>query len=447
MKKLSFLIALLSIMFLTVSCGGAARRHTVASHPLNPDYRIAILPLYNDTLSVKGPVMVRKVLFKKLKGYHYSVKDLNETDKILRDRLGVTLGKQIALVDRELLKDELGVDALLYGYLLNFDSITLGAYNARKVRAAFKLVDAESGEVLWSRAQGVKTTMSAKGVGSLFKDRDKGEDLSARIPGLKEIPGIGKWKTLNNFKDVPAEAAVFLGFTELLVTKVLRVNLLGQTKKMVQIIAKDFPSNLGDRTVYSKFAGDLEEIAYKNTKSSLLYPVPYLGLKDKEDFTASIAMVVIDKDSGREDVFKIIIAKRGGNIRSSYLEADGEEKAAIIMTDDGKEIFLYPEKKKFITVETQDSSHEEDISIDFEVFDNKGVSRYSVTVAIEGSSPIRKGLLWERDGFPIRAEFEDDESKTTITVEDVGFRRPLNSLFEIPEDYTETDTYGLTSQE
>lgn len=447
MKRLSALIIVLSIMLLTVSCGGAARRHTAPPNPLNSTYRIAILPLYNDTMSVKGPVMVRKVLFKKLKGYHYSVKDLNETDKILRDRLGVTLGKQIALVDRELLKNELGVDALLYGYLLNFDSVTLGAYNVRKVRAAFKLVDAESGEVLWSRAQGVKTTLSAKGVGSLFKDRDKGEDISTRIPGLEEIPGIGKWKTMNDFKDVPAEAAVLIGFTELLVTKVLRVNLLSQTKKMVSIITRDFPRELGDKIAYSKVADDLEEIAYKKTKSSLLYPVPYLGLRDKEDFTASITMIVIDKDSGREDRFEVIIAKRGGNIRSSYLDAAGEEKAAVIITDDGKEIFLYPEKKKFIVMETQDSNHEEDISIDFEGFDNKGLSRYSVTVASEGSSPIRKGLIWERDGFPIRAEFEDDGSKTTITVEDVGFRRPLNALFEIPEDYTETDTYGLTSQE
>ena len=444
MKRLPALIALLSLALFIVSCGGGARRYAKSPNPYNPVYRIAILPLYNDTLSVKGPVMVRKELFKRLTRYHYSIKPLEETDKILRDRLGVTLGKQVPLVDIERLKDELGVDALVYGYLLNFDSVTLGVYNTRKVRAAFRLVNAGSGETIWSRGQGVQIIMRSKGTGSIFKG-DKSEELPARIPGLQGIPGADKWKTLKKFKDMRGDVGFAIGLTELLITKTLKINLRYETRKMLDIIVRNFPPGPGGAA--SHRPEDIKA-AIEEATSSLLFPTPYLGLEDKDDFTASITMTVGDKDNGREESFKMMIAKRAGDLRSAYIGADGKEEAVIITKATGEEILLYPERKKFIRVEGKQANSEEKISKDFteiDTIDDNTVKKYKVT-ATKAGEVVRQGFVWEASGFPIRAEFEDDDSKTTLIIEGVRFQRPLSALFEIPEEYTETNPYELMNQ-
>lgn len=449
MKRLYTIIALLSLTLLAVSCGGGARRHARNPNPFNPVYKIAILPLYNDTSSVKGPVMVRKGIFKRLERYHYSIKPLEETDKILRDRLGVTLGKQIPLVDIERLRDELDVDALLYGYLLNFDSVTLGVYNARKVRAAFRLVDAGSGETIWSRGQGVQIVMRSKGTGSIFKD-SKSEELPARIPGLKGIPGADKWKTLKKFKDVRGDVGFAIGLTELLVTKTLRINLRYETGRMLDIIVRDFPAGPGRAVVYTALEGS-EDVS-EETKSSLLYPVPYLGLKDKDDFTASINMVVTDKESAREDHFRIIIKKRGGDIRSAYTGEDGKDVAVIITKADGDDILLYPKEKKFILMSKGSKSSEEVISKEpagveaSTDSEGKHVRKYKVTVS-KDAVVLRRGYVWESEGFPVKADFEDDDSKTVMVIEGLHFQRSPGALFEIPEDYTETNPYRLMNED
>ena len=63
----------------------------------NPLKRVAILPLKNDTNDVDGPEVMRKKMVQALERRSYVVKDLKETDQILRDRMGITLGGQLDL--------------------------------------------------------------------------------------------------------------------------------------------------------------------------------------------------------------------------------------------------------------------------------------------------------------------------------------------------------------
>ena len=116
----------------------------------NPVKRVAILPMKNDTNDVDGPEVMRKKMAQALERRSYVVKDLKETDQILRDRMGITLGGQLSLTTAQKLGEELGVEGVLYGTLMDFDESTLGAINVKKVRGKFKLVNTMTGQTMWA---------------------------------------------------------------------------------------------------------------------------------------------------------------------------------------------------------------------------------------------------------------------------------------------------------
>src|SRR3990172_1821164 len=60
----------------------------------NPLKRVAILPMKNDSNDVDGPEAMRKKMAHALERRSYVVQDLKETEQLLRDRMGITLGGQ-----------------------------------------------------------------------------------------------------------------------------------------------------------------------------------------------------------------------------------------------------------------------------------------------------------------------------------------------------------------
>src|SRR3990172_4138351 len=129
----------------------------------NPLKRVAILPVKNDTNDVDGPEVMRKKMAHALERRSYVVKDLKETDQILRDRMGITLGGQLSLTTAQKLGKELGVEGVLYGTLMDFDETTLGAINVKKVRGKFKLVNTMTGQSVWERGLGVRSELRMQG--------------------------------------------------------------------------------------------------------------------------------------------------------------------------------------------------------------------------------------------------------------------------------------------
>jgi len=114
-----------------------------------PPKILAVLPLNNHTTDLDGPQAVRFWMdyrLKEKKGYY--TLSLEQIDKALMD-IGITDGGQLASVTPQALGQKLGADAILYGELLEFDYQTTGFLNIRKVRARFKMVDAQTGETLW----------------------------------------------------------------------------------------------------------------------------------------------------------------------------------------------------------------------------------------------------------------------------------------------------------
>ncbi len=201
MRRAIFFLIIISLPGFLWGCR-AGGDNWYSANPANPVRSVAVLPMYNVTNHVEGPEMVRKLVVELLEDKHYAVMPTGEVDKILQERMGITLGSQLEMTTPEALGAELKADALLYGYLLDFDDVIFGVYNSRAVRAGFRLVDAVSGSVIWSGGKGIKTvvvsgndTGLAIGIGKELLDEAGGRsEIFDVIEGLDGVPGLTDWQ-------------------------------------------------------------------------------------------------------------------------------------------------------------------------------------------------------------------------------------------------------------
>lgn len=157
-KRCALLLIVASAAFL--SACAAVRPPVVPlgpTDPSNPLKRVAVLPMTNNTNDVDGPQLVRQKMADALVRRSYAVMEIKEADQLLRDRLGISLGGQLDLTTAQKLGEVLGVEGVLYGTLMDFDETTTGAYNVRKVRAKFKLVNTLTGQTEWEGGLGVRS--------------------------------------------------------------------------------------------------------------------------------------------------------------------------------------------------------------------------------------------------------------------------------------------------
>lgn len=161
MKRTIHLVSLLLILSLVAACG---HMRPPAADPGNPIKRLVLLPMQNDTTDVDGPVIVRDKLAAVFQKKFYHVIPIGESDQMLRDKLGVSLGGQLKDVPAEKLGAVLGAEGVLYGTLMDFGATTTGFYNVRKVRAKLKLVNTSTGEIFWENGLGVKSESKSGGL-------------------------------------------------------------------------------------------------------------------------------------------------------------------------------------------------------------------------------------------------------------------------------------------
>ena len=127
----------------------------VAPDPGNPIRTVAVLPLINNTNDVAAPGYVREELVLRLRAMQYAVKPTLQTDQILRDQLGITLGRQLDLATVQQLRDMLGVDGLMFGVLDDFSTKVFGLLTEKRGRLRLSLVKASDGSQIWAGGAGV----------------------------------------------------------------------------------------------------------------------------------------------------------------------------------------------------------------------------------------------------------------------------------------------------
>ncbi len=236
MKRLLRLSVLTGILVTFFSCAGLSPEPQPDAD--NPMKTVAVLPLKNDTMDVSGPGFVRGKLSEAVEEHHYNVQPLAETDQILRDRMGITLGGQLSMASAEQLKDALAVDGLIYGTLMDFGETTTGVYNVRKVRATFRLVDAGTGDTLWRNGVGVKCEDGTLDV--------LGSTVSM-LAGVKDSQDDGvPWVSMpSDAEDEGVAMNLVKSLTTKLVAKATDVHLLAETDEMIRLILQTLPSGPG----------------------------------------------------------------------------------------------------------------------------------------------------------------------------------------------------------
>lgn len=165
-RKNGFII-LFAAIIIGLNCA-----HVPRNDPTNPIRTVAVLPMVNNTSDMDGPELVRKGFNKLVRNRYYEVMGIPQIDEILRDRMGVTLGGQLGLTNAQKLGEELGVDGVVFGELLDFNYTITGFYNSKVVRAKFKLVSTKTGNTVWEKEEKVQkseVSFSTKSAIEAFK--------------------------------------------------------------------------------------------------------------------------------------------------------------------------------------------------------------------------------------------------------------------------------------
>jgi hypothetical protein len=439
----------LMIVLLVCLSGCAIAPVQPIGDPNNPIKRLAVLPFRNDTTDVDAPNFVRKRLISALEKRLYHVIPVEETDGILRDQLGITLGGQLEMASVEKLREALQADGLLYGTIMDFGEVTTGLVNERKVRGKFKIIDTATETVFWENGLGVKSQDTSGGMaGSLT-------ETVANIGGKdEEVPWVVIESESSNKSVLEGFAA---GLTEKLVTKAMGVHLQHETDEMIWRLVQNLPWGPGGSVAAAA-------PAVKMDMPPMVMPPPSIGYMDygDRDFSAVMVSTTLNKERQQSMTFQVPIAKAGEKFRMEmdYAKMTGAEnmpagirRMIMIHRGDQKKTYsIYPAKKKYIISQETDDGYYQgtdekpDIQKTFvgnEVVDGHPTKKYKVSISYRNEG-VQKGFIWnatDLDDMTIQTEIETPQAKVTTLLKNVVLATPAADLFEIPADYSETENY------
>lgn len=160
---------------------------------------VAVLPFDSESNDLNAPEVMQSLVYWALKTSPYRVSDIKDTNEHLAEK-GVVDGGQLPALDPVKIGKDLGVQALLYGYITNFDYTNVGFYRSRKVGLELKLVDVATGATLWENSgsmNNTKMTLDSKEAGNEFVKgvADQATDKLFKTP-LEEEAKISVQKAL-----------------------------------------------------------------------------------------------------------------------------------------------------------------------------------------------------------------------------------------------------------
>jgi hypothetical protein len=260
-RRLSAIAVILIALFLSACTTLPA----IKPDPANSIKTIAVLPLVNNTNDVDGPFVVRTLLAARLGGYFYTVKSLEETDLILKDQMGVTLGSQLEMATSDQLCEKLNIDAIIHGSLEDFSQKITGIYNSKRVRMRLKLESCKTGAGVWKNGVGVKREVLAsdnmlKNVPMLGKAittvgvvssvissmSDKG---NSDLPKFRNEEIKAPWQDISEDNST-AELNIVFGIGEKIVNKAMSSALLTETATAVEILLHGYYDDGNDFIPY-----------------------------------------------------------------------------------------------------------------------------------------------------------------------------------------------------
>lgn len=442
LKKNAYCLATIILLAVLAGCLPPPSLPRDFSNPLK---RVAILPIKNDSNDVDGPDVMRKKMAQALEHRSYVVKDLKETDQILRDRMGITLGGQLSLTTAQELGRELGVEGVLYGTLMDFDESTTGVINVRKVRGKFKMMNAMNGQTVWERGLGVRseTRMSGNaGVAGAILSRS----ADARD---KEVPWVTIESTTTGSKNLGESFAIGLG-TKLL-SKAMGMHLDHEATELARRITGDIPWGPGPEAVAARPAPQLGIPDIKMPQPQ--YPsFGYMDWEGKRDFSAVVYFINLDKAKNETFIMEIPLAIAGEKIRmdmdlTKMNKGDATSplsKMIVITRGDKKAGYtLYPNSQRYMvhteTEATDEKPRIEKTKVGRELIARHPADKYKVRITYKDGR-VEEGFIWnakDLDDMTIQSEVENKDYKVTTELRNITLQTPPDALFEIPADYSE----------
>ncbi len=445
MVKLIKYSAVLALLFFFAGCN--LPHPPLPYDPGNPLKRVAVLPMKNDTTDVDGPNIVRQKMAEALERRSYVVKDMKETDQILRDQMGINLGGQLDMTTAQKLGETLGVEGVLYGTLMDFDETTTGILSVKKVRGKFHLVDTQTGQTVWARGLGVRDEVRMSGNAGIAAS------ALARVSDSrdKEAPWVTIGSTMSGTDNVGKSFAVELGSK--LFMKAIGKHLDYESTELARRVTDNLGWGPGTAA-----AAPMPTFGAPAVKAP---EPPSFGHMEfgKRDFSALMVSTTVNKGKNDTSVMEASIAKAGEKFRSDMdlsRMAKGQQgmqpelSRMVVISRGDKQIryTLYPDKKRYMAEpetekEKGDEPKIEKTKVGNETIDGHPTDKFKVRI-IYTDGKVSEGFIWNaRDlgGMTIKTETENDAFKMTTELKHVVLNRPEASLFEIPSGYMEAKDF------
>jgi len=192
---------LLGLVVSLSACAGGPR------YSVHPDYKsaaprsVAVLPVLNETVNLRAPEVFRPILQNKVSLKGYESPPIAFIDGKLLEKEIREAGEINSLSPQELGK-LLGVDALLYTTVTEFNTTYLLAYASMTVAARFELMNTRTGERLWESDHQVKESKLVTDVKSL-QEAAQFAILQSYTPYAQQVVNV----SLGTLPDGPRAAA------------------------------------------------------------------------------------------------------------------------------------------------------------------------------------------------------------------------------------------------
>ncbi|MBP2675829.1 MAG: hypothetical protein H6Q84_2669 [Deltaproteobacteria bacterium] len=184
------------------ACGG---RKEVRPEPAPPVLyagpKVAVAPMENLSNDLSASDIIRDAFAAESAKRGYAVVPVLESDRALRETLGISYGGQLPSTTPQEVCKALGVDGVFYGEVQEFHKTTTGIYNSATVSASFRLFG-KDGSLLWEgkdrqvredAIQGgggnLAAEIVARGLGNLLLNpmtpigKRVGENIARKLPG------------------------------------------------------------------------------------------------------------------------------------------------------------------------------------------------------------------------------------------------------------------------
>lgn len=195
-------VAAVFVLLFAAGCGGRKEIRPPPAPPvLFTGPKVAVAPMENKTNDLSASDIIRDAFVEGIAGRGYAVLPLAESDRLLRETLGISYGGQLPSTTPEEVCKALGVDGVFYGEVEEFGKTTTGVYNSATAAASFRLYG-RNGALLWKgndrqvrqdvvRGGGsnLGAEIIARGLGNLLLNpltpigRRVGANIARKLPG------------------------------------------------------------------------------------------------------------------------------------------------------------------------------------------------------------------------------------------------------------------------